>query len=92
MSLRNLLTEVTNSTVDSDIFKWVVSGLLGVISSIGGFWLSDLTSRINSISQELSERSQRVSVLEANVDGLNKRLDRIELKIDYLIQEKSKRP
>jgi hypothetical protein len=92
MSLRNLLTEVANSTVDSDIFKWVVSGLLGVISSIGGFWLSDLTSRINSISQELSERSQRVSVLEANVDGLNKRLDRIELKIDYLIQEKSKRP
>lgn len=92
MSLRNLLTDVANSTVDSDMFKWIVSGLLGVISSIGGFWLSDLTNRVNAISQDLGERSQRVSVLEANVEGLNKRLDRIELKIDYLIQEKVKRP
>jgi hypothetical protein len=92
MSIRAVLSNVANSTIDTDIFKWVVSGLLGVISSIGGFWLSDLTSRVNSISHELGERSQRVSVLEANVEGLNKRLDRIELKIDYLIQEKGKRP
>lgn len=91
MLFREFLSNVAEQTIDSDIFKWVVSGLLGVITSIGGFWLSDLTTRINNISHDLSERSQRVSVLEANVDGLNKRLDRIELKIDYLIQEKSKK-
>lgn len=91
MLFREFLSNVAEQTIDSDIFKWVVSGLLGVITSIGGFWLSDLTARINNISHDLSERSQRVSVLEANVDGLNKRLDRIELKIDYLIQEKSKK-
>ena len=91
MLFREFLSNVAEQTIDSDIFKWVVSGLLVVITSIGGFWLSDLTTRINNISHDLSERSQRVSVLEANVDGLNKRLDRIELKIDYLIQEKSKK-
>lgn len=91
MHIREFVSNVATQSIDSDTFKWIVSGLIGVISSIGGFWLSDLTARVNHISQDLSERSQRVSVLEANVDGLNKRLDRIELKIDYLIQEKSKK-
>lgn len=76
--------------IDGDTFRWIVGGLIGIISSIGGFWLSHLTSRIDVISAEISERNQRISVLEANVDGVNKRLDRIELKIDYLIQGKQK--
>lgn len=77
-------------SIDSDTFRWVIGGLVGIMSSIGGFWMSHLTSRIDSISTEISERSQRISVLEANVEGVNKRLDRIELKIDYLIQGKEK--
>lgn len=80
-----------NQITDPDMFRWIVGGLLGLISSIGGFWLSHLTGRIDSISHDLLERSQRISVLEANVEGFNKRLDRIELKIDYLIQEKGKK-
>lgn len=76
--------------VDSDTFRWVVGGLIGILSSIGGFWLSHLTSRIDVVARDLSDRNQRISVLEANVDGVNKRLDRIELKIDYLIQGKQK--
>lgn len=91
MHIKDFIQTVAAQTIDSDTFKWIVSGLIGVISSIGGFWLSDLTARVDHITRDLSERSQRVSVLEANVDGLNKRLDRIELKIDYLIQEKSKK-
>jgi hypothetical protein len=73
-------------SIDNDTFRWVVGGLIGIISSIGGFWLSHLTARVDGITEDISERSQRISVLEANVDGVNKRLDRIELKIDYLIQ------
>lgn len=73
-------------SIDNDTFRWIVGGLIGIISSIGGFWLSHLTTRIDGIAEDISERSQRISVLEANVDGVNKRLDRIELKIDYLIQ------
>jgi hypothetical protein len=76
--------------IDHETFRWVVSGLLGIITSIGAFWLSHLTTRIDAITHDLSERNQRISSLETNVDGLNKRLDRIESKIDYLIQEKAK--
>lgn len=78
-------------TVDSDTFRWVVSGLMGIITSIGAFWLSSLTTRLDAIAEDISQRNQRISVLEANVDGFNKRLDRIESKIDFLIQEKTKK-
>ena len=74
------------SSIDDDTFRWIIGGLIGIISSVGGFWLSHLTNRIDIVTAEISERSQRISVLEANVEGVNKRLDRIEQKIDYLIQ------
>lgn len=77
-------------SIDDDTFRWIIGGLIGIISSVGGFWLSHLTNRIDIVTAEISERSQRISVLEANVEGVNKRLDRIEQKIDYLIQGKPK--
>lgn len=83
--MRHLIVELMGS-IDDDTFRWIVGGLIGIISSIGGFWLSNLATRIDLISQDLSERNQRISVLEANVDAVSKRLDRIESKIDYLIQ------
>lgn len=89
MIAKGLLLTVMDK-IDHETFRWIVSGLLGIITSIGAFWLSHLTSRIDAMTHDISERSQRISVLEANVDGVNKRLDRIELKIDYLIQEKKK--
>lgn len=76
--------------IDNDTFRWVIGALLGVITSIGGFWLSNITAKVDEINRDLLERSQRISVLEANVDGFNRRLDRIETKIDYLIQERTK--
>lgn len=73
-------------SIDDDTFRWILGGLIGIISSVGGFWLSHLTNRMDIVTAEISERSQRISVLEATVEGVNKRLDRIEQKIDYLIQ------
>lgn len=83
--MRHLFVSLMGN-IDDDTFRWIVGGLIGIVSSIGGFWLSDLSTRIEVISKDLSERNQRISVLEANVDGVSKRLDRIESKIDYLIQ------
>lgn len=71
-------------------FRWIVSGLLGLISSIGAFWMSYINQRIDMISAGSIMSTNRISVLEANVDGFNKRLDRIETKIDFLIQEKTR--
>ena len=77
-------------SIDDDTFRWIVGGLIAILSSIGSFWMSHLTSRIDEMTSDISERSQRISVLEANVQGVDRRLDRIEGKIDYLIQGKTK--
>lgn len=76
--------------MDSDTFRWIIGGLIGLVSSVGGFWMSHLTGRVEELSKDILDRSQRISVLEANVEGVHKRLDRIESKIDYLIQGKQK--
>ena len=89
MIAKGFLIEMIDK-IDQETFRWVVSGLLGIITSIGAFWLSHLTTRVDSITHDLSERNQRISSLEANVEGVNKRLDRIESKIDYLVQERAK--
>jgi len=89
MIAKGFLLEMMDK-IDHETFRWIVSGLLGIITSIGAFWLSHLTTRVDTITHDLSERNQRISSLEANVDGVNKRLDRIESKIDYLVQERAK--
>jgi hypothetical protein len=78
-------------TIDDETFRWIIGGVIGLFSSIGGYWLSHLTDRVDVMTAQISERNQRISVLEATVDGVNKRLDRIELKIDYLIQGNTKK-
>jgi len=87
--LRDVVYQMVEK-VDGETFRWIVSGLLGLVTSIGAMWLSHLTTKIEGITHDVSERNQRISVLEANVEGFNKRLDRIESKIDYLVQENSK--
>lgn len=89
--IRDLILNAAEK-VDGETFRWVVSGLLGLVTSIGAMWISHLNSRLDDITEDISLRNSRISVIEANVDSFNKRLDRIESKIDYLIQEKSKRP
>jgi uncharacterized coiled-coil protein SlyX len=77
-------------SIDHDFFRWVVGGLIGILTSISGFWLSHLNNRIDVISSEALSRAQIISGLEANMHNVNKRLDRIESKLDYLIERKSK--
>lgn len=74
--------------IDGDIFKWIVGGLLGLIASIGGFWLTNLTARLDTLSKDLYDRNQRISSLETHIEFTNKRLDRIEAKLDILIEKR----
>lgn len=75
--------------IDGDIFKWIVGGLLGLIASIGGFWLTNLTARLDMLSRDLYERNQRISSLETHIDVTNRRLDRIEAKLDLLLEKRA---
>lgn len=83
--MKHILVSIMGN-IDDETFRWIVGGLVGVIISVGSFWLSHLTAKVDLVVHDVSERNQRISALEANVDTVSKRLDRIESKLDYLIQ------
>jgi hypothetical protein len=78
MTIRGIV-EAMADQIDHGTFQWVVGGLLGLLSSLGGFWLSHLTLRIDDIGQ-------RQAATEARVSDMKGYLTRIEEKLDVLVQ------
>lgn len=70
------------------IFQWVVGAMFATISSIGAFFFRQISGRLDNIEHDLSRRNERISVLENQFETVNKRLDRIEMKLDLLIEKK----
>lgn len=67
--------------------KWLIGGLFAVAASVAGLALR--------VGEYLSKMDQRVTVLETKEEAskasallLNRRLERIELKLDAAIQRK----
>lgn len=71
-----------------NVFEWVVGGLFAALCSVGTFFFKQISSRLDAIERDLSRRNERISVLEAHIETVNRRLDRIETKLDILIEKK----
>jgi hypothetical protein len=74
--------------VSFNAFQWVVSGLLGLVTAVGSILLKSLTTRLETVESDLLRRNERISVLETHIDTVNRRLDRIEAKLDLLLEKK----
>ncbi len=74
--------------VSFNAFQWVVSGLLGLVTAVGSILLKSLTTRLENVESDLLRRNERISVLETHIDTVNRRLDRIEAKLDILLEKK----
>jgi hypothetical protein len=68
-----------------DLLLKVLTGALSVIGSVGWFWLQRVTSQLDNLRHEISKKGVQISQLEGYVVTNEKRLDRIELKIDKLL-------
>lgn len=77
--------------LDKDTVRWLIDMLVGTLAFVGGFWLTNLTQRIDDIAKDLAERNQKIAALETHIEVVNRRLDRIEGKIDYLVERTQKR-
>jgi len=74
--------------VQFSTFQWIVSGLLGLVSAIFSILFKGLVTRLESVESDLRRRNERISVLETHIDTVNRRLDRIEAKLDILLEKK----
>lgn len=73
--------------IDGELFRWIVGGLLTLISTLGGYWLTHLTNRLDTVTRDFYDRGQRISALEAHIDSANRRLDRIDQKQDAILEK-----
>lgn len=85
---RSWYSEDVADDVHFSTFQWIVSGLLALVSAIGSFLFKSLIARLEAVESDLSRRNERISVLETHIDTVNRRLDRIEAKLDILLEKK----
>lgn len=70
------------------IMQWLINGLLGlVVASLGYIWKM-LDKRVEETSKRSVQSATDIAVLESIVGGYSERFDRLEGKIDLLLERR----
>lgn len=77
-----------NSAQISYMFKWIMASLGGIVTLGGMAWAQTMYSETSQIKDELQERGNRITRLEANFDAMKNQFSRMESKIDKLLEGK----
>jgi hypothetical protein len=71
---------------DYNILIWIILSLLGVAGGTG--WLGSLQSRMTRLGEIQAKHGERIASLESCTEGIADRLDRIEHKLDKLLNSR----
>lgn len=71
------------------ILQWIIGGLTTIAFAGGSAWLNHIEAQVDKLSETNLVQSQQVAELRAQTVLNEKRLDRIEQKLDVLIQRKT---
>lgn len=73
---------------DIGVMQWLINGLLGlVIASLGYIWRM-LDKRVDDTEEQAARSATDIAVLKSEVRGYGERFDRIEKKIDVLLERR----
>lgn len=67
-----------------EIFMWALSGALGLVVAMAGFWGKSVIGKLSSIDNKLSELAHFQGGTEARLSDYKRRLDVIEDRIQEL--------
>lgn len=70
---------------------WLLSALFTVLLSTGGWLVSSTTDRISNLEASVSDRSEKIAVLQTEVKEVRQQLNRMEDKLDELIEHTTKK-
>lgn len=77
---------MTNSGSSSpDFLQWLLTALAGLVTAGGSFWLTQINDQIGELQKESQAKAQAIASLEAYGKTNADRLDRIEVKIDRVL-------
>ena len=73
---------------DIGLMQWLINGLLGlVVASLGYIWRM-LDKRVDDTSEQAAQSATDIAVLKSEVRGYGERFDRIENKLDLLLERR----
>lgn len=70
---------------DRDLRWWIMVGAVGIVFSLGNTRITALETDLRTIQREQMDRTERIVSLEQNVRNLAQQLDRVEGKLDRLL-------
>ncbi len=70
---------------DRDLRWWIMVGAVGIVFSLGNARITALETDLRTIQREQMDRTERIVSLEQNVRNLAQQLDRVEGKLDRLL-------
>ena len=75
------------STETTATYKWAIGIMLGIVTAVFGTLWANMQSRMEMIEQEHADGRQRLATVEAKTDEVFRRIERIENKIDVLLEQ-----
>lgn len=82
---------MTNRLRVAYILQWLIGALTTVAFTGGSAWLSHIENEVDKLSISNIAQVAQVARLEANFSLTEKRLDRIEQKLDLLLEMKKEK-
>lgn len=70
------------------VFQWIVGTLIAILTSFGSFFLRQIFKRLDKLEFDMAIRNEKLSVLEVQFQTVAARLDRIEGKLDLLLENR----
>ncbi len=68
----------------SDWFRWVVGTLVGVLLLVAGWSWAELAGQVRENRTTILSRESRIAIIEATFVEIDRRLERIERKLDQI--------
>lgn len=75
---------------DRDLRWWIMVGAVGIVFSLGNTRITALETDLRTIQREQMDRTERIASLEQNVRNLAQQLDRVEGKVDRLLDRNNR--
>lgn len=72
--------------LESEAFRWIAGGLLGALVLVCSWAFATAEARVSDIEATLDQRTEQLARLETHVTTQQKQLDRVEDKLDWIIE------
>lgn len=77
--------------ITDDVIKWIITGVSSIALTVGSMWLNHLNTEMEKIKEQSQLKFQKMAQLEYVGEESARRLNRIEDKLDRVLEVYNKK-